>query len=71
MDTPQPDDILIQVRRYLDGVDAWERDLATEEDVIIMQCLLEAVRAARSKGYSEELLIQVLRGLIRTPPAAS
>lgn len=71
MDTPQPDDVLIQVRRYLDGVDAWERDLATEEDVIIMQCLLEAVRAARSKGYSEELLIQVLRGLIRTPPAAS
>ena len=71
MDMPQPDDILVQVQRYLDGVDAWESGLATEEDVIIMQCLLEAVRAARRKGYGDELLIEVLRGLIRTPPAAS
>ena len=71
MDAPQPDDILIQVQRYLDGVDAQERDLATEEDFIIMRCLLEAVRAARCKGYGEELLIDLLRGLIRTPPAAS
>ena len=71
MDAPQPDDILVQVQRYLDGVDAWERDLATEEDVIIMRCLLEAVGAARRKGYRDELLIEVLRGLIRMPPAAS
>ena len=71
MDMPQPDDILVQVQRYLEAVDAWESDLATEEDVIIMRCLLEAVGAARRKGYRDELLIEVLRGLIRMPPAAS
>ena len=68
MDAPQPDDILVQVQRYLDGVDAWESGLATAEDSIILQCLLEAVRVARRKGYSEELLIKVLRSLIHAPP---
>ena len=71
MDASQPDDILVQVQRYLAAIDTWECGLATEEDVIIMQCLLEAVRAARRKGYGEELLIELLRGLIRMPPAAS
>src|SRR5947209_7621067 len=80
MDTPprdgrhgdeiDPDGVLAQVMRYLDVLDADDGDRATEEDIIIIQNLLEAVRAARRKGYSEELLVQVLRNLIHTPPSA-
>lgn len=78
MDSPPPEGtdsepmdrepILCQVKSYLDALDAWEGDRATEEDTVIVQCLLKAVRAARRKGYDEELLVHVLRNLIQAPP---
>lgn len=58
--------ILGQVQRLLDtaeGDDGWH---ATEEDFIIVQSLLTALHAARRKGYSEELLVRVLHGLIES-----
>jgi hypothetical protein len=63
-------DILEQAQRLLKGdvqEDAWH---ATEEDFIIVQCLLGAVRAARRKGYGDDLLIRVLRGLIQSSPGS-
>jgi hypothetical protein len=64
----EPDDILAQVEHLLHAADALEGDLATEEDFIIIEALLRAIIAARHKGYSEELLVQVLRSLIHAPP---
>lgn len=68
-DAIDPAGVLGQVKSYLDAFDTWEDDRATEEDLIIVECLLQAVHAARRKGYSDELLVQVLRSLIQTPPS--
>jgi hypothetical protein len=43
-------DILAQFRDTLAEYDAWSADLATEDDLIIVRCLLQAVRAARRQG---------------------
>jgi hypothetical protein len=66
----KPERVLEQVRRYLAELDWSAKNLATEEDFIIMRCVLEAVEAARRKGYDEELLVQVLRSLLHAPPPA-
>jgi hypothetical protein len=78
MDTPRPDGsdgeriepqgVLGQFERLLKTVDSLDADRATEEDFIIIECLLRAIVAARRKGYSEDLLVQVLRSLIHAPP---
>lgn len=59
-------DILQQVWRHLDAVDRWQGDLATEEDMAILEGLFQAVRAAIRKGYSEELLVKVLHSLFQS-----
>jgi hypothetical protein len=65
------EDILVQIKTYLDGLDTWENDRATEDDLIIVEGLLHVVRAARRKGYSIDLLVEVLRGLVRDSPETS
>ena len=54
----------MQDDRDQEGEDANGDDgLAAEEDVVILDALEAAVLAARRKGYDEELLVRVLRGL--------
>jgi hypothetical protein len=62
--------VLGQVQRLLAATELDDGWHATEEDFIIVQCLLTALHAARRKGYSEELLIRVFRGLIESAPGA-
>jgi hypothetical protein len=62
--------VLQQVQRLLADVEIDDGWHATEEDFVIVQCLLTALRAAQRKGYSEELLMRVLHGLIESAPGA-
>ena len=64
-------DILEQVSRHLSALDRWEEDIATQEDLEILSGLIQAARAAMRKGYSEDLLVHVLRSLFQTPPESS
>jgi hypothetical protein len=67
-DEAAPDELLEQIHAFLEAQDPLGRDRATLEDFLILEHLQVAVRAARVKGYTVDLLVLVLRALFPGGP---